>query len=557
MNKVLGIFGLLIFVCLFTTILNDSFVGQGNLYNITRWSALFGILSIGVSFVIITGGIDLSIGSVVGLVACLLPMLVIEHGFSPIAAIAIVMGCSALIGLLHGILITRLDLQPFVVTLCGLLFYRGFSRWLTDDQTLGFGQAYDDGLRLLATGKPASWATMLAIGGVLVFVGGLWKAIWRPRESSGNTFADHISRWGWPVMGVFVAIVGSARFWKGWDTGPGPVILPLGEYQIRGIEVSVAEGAAQLPSRVMVYAASLLFIPAFGLFLGSAIKQNAKRVAFPIIAVVVSLLLLVASIWALVPVFREATPDDTWRVGAVTVSGGALKTGVMLIEFLFVAFAIVAVGWLYQAGRTASVVSKAVSLPMMVFGVLALLGQTDLVATMVPMPMLLLIGLAVAASIFLNRTVYGRYLLALGSNEEAARYSGINTKRMVVLSYVLCSMAAGLGGILFALDINSVQPSGFGNFYELYAIAAAVLGGCSLRGGEGNILGVVIGAAVMRVLYNAINILGISTKLEFAIIGIVILAGVIVDVVVKRMIAKRALVAAESARLASAEPANG
>ena len=140
---------------------------------------------------------------------------------------------------------------------------------------------------------------------------------------------------------------------------------------------------------------------------------------------------------------------------------------------------------------------------------------------------------------FLNQTIYGRYLLALGRNVEAARYSGINTDRMVILAYVICSASAGLGAILFALDINSVQPSGHGNFYELYAIAAAVLGGCSLRGGEGSITGVVVGAAVMRVLYNAINILGIPTQLEFAIIGLVILTGAIVDVLVKRVVARR------------------
>jgi ribose transport system permease protein len=92
---------------------------------------------------------------------------------------------------------------------------------------------------------------------------------------------------------------------------------------------------------------------------------------------------------------------------------------------------------------------------------------------------------------------------------------------------------------LFSLDLNSVQPSGLGEFYELYAIAAAVLGGCSLRGGEGTILGVLIGTAVMRVLYNAINILGIPTHLEFAIIGAVILAGVVTDEVVKRLTARR------------------
>jgi ribose transport system permease protein len=100
-------------------------------------------------------------------------------------------------------------------------------------------------------------------------------------------------------------------------------------------------------------------------------------------------------------------------------------------------------------------------------------------------------------------------------------------------------VTAGIGGILFALDVNSVQPAVHGNFYELYAIAAAVLGGCSLRGGEGTILGVVIGAAVMRVLYNEINILGIPTQLEFAIIGAVILLGVIADEIVKRIASTR------------------
>ena len=151
----------------------------------------------------------------------------------------------------------------------------------------------------------------------------------------------------------------------------------------------------------------------------------------------------------------------------------------------------------------------------------------------------IMLAIAIAAAILLNRTVCGRYLLALGRNETAARYSGINTDRDIILAYVICSLLAGLGGILFALDFGSIQPSGLGEFYELYAIAAAVLGGCSLRGGEGSILGVVIGAAVMRVLYNAINILGSPPTLEFAIIGAVILAGVIADELVKRFVAHR------------------
>jgi ribose transport system permease protein len=157
-----------------------------------------------------------------------------------------------------------------------------------------------------------------------------------------------------------------------------------------------------------------------------------------------------------------------------------------------------------------------------------------------PATTLILIIVAIAAAIFLNKTIYGRYLLALGNNPEAARYSGINVGRMTLLAYVICATLAGIGGMLFVLDINSAQPSDFGNFYELYAIAAAVLGGCSLRGGEGSIIGVVIGTAVMQVLKNAINLVHPEYEnIEFAIIGGVILAGVIVDELARRFVAAR------------------
>ena len=108
-------------------------------------------------------------------------------------------------------------------------------------------------------------------------------------------------------------------------------------------------------------------------------------------------------------------------------------------------------------------------------------------------------------------------------------------------AYVISTSLAALGGILFALDSNSISPSSFGNFFELYAIAAAVLGGCSLRGGEGSIFGVLIGTAVMQVLYNLIVLMRISGTLEFAIIGIVILFGVIVDECVKRLTQRKGL----------------
>ena len=159
----------------------------------------------------------------------------------------------------------------------------------------------------------------------------------------------------------------------------------------------------------------------------------------------------------------------------------------------------------------------------------------------IPVPFFLLTAIGIVAAVFLSRTIWGRYLLALGRNEEAARFSGINTGRVTLMAYIICTVLAALGGMLFALDSTSVSPSSFGNSYELYAIAAAVLGGCSLRGGEGSILGVVIGTAVMQVLYNLITLVGIPQTLEYTIIGAVILVGVLGDELVRRAAARRQL----------------
>lgn len=318
MRKLLGILGLLAAVVIATSLASDRFLAPENLENVVRRVGLFGILGIGAAFVIVTGGIDLSIGSVVCLCGCLLPWLLVEQGLCMLEALAIVLGLSIAIGLFHGLLVTRLRLQPFVVTLCGLLLYRGIARGITGDRTVGFGAE----LRWLS------------------------------------------------------------------DVGAGRIELGSG------------------------------------------------------------------------------------------------------------------------------------------------LG--------IPTPCVFLVVIAAASWLFFARTVPGRWLLALGRNEEAARLSGVPTARMVVLSYVVCSTLAGLGGVLFVLDVNSAQPSDFGNFYELYAIAGAVLGGCALRGGEASIAGVLLGTTVMQVLRNANNLIDeIPNQIEFAVIGAVILGGAVTDVLVRRVAARR------------------
>jgi ribose transport system permease protein len=136
---------------------------------------------------------------------------------------------------------------------------------------------------------------------------------------------------------------------------------------------------------------------------------------------------------------------------------------------------------------------------------------------------------AIVMGIVLHRSVFGRYLFAVGKNEEAARYSGINSRKVIAAAYVISGLIAGISTIYFAMYTRSISPASHGNFYELYAIAAAVLGGCSLRGGEGSVLGIVLGAILLQVLQNLVNLLGIASSLNFAVMGGVILIGVIAD----------------------------
>jgi ribose transport system permease protein len=199
-------------------------------------------------------------------------------------------------------------------------------------------------------------------------------------------------------------------------------------------------------------------------------------------------------------------------------------------------------GWMraFTAEQTMGFGSTAGGLRWLATGRVRLFGGDDGEAGGIPVAALVLAMVAVAAAVFLNRTVAGRHLFALGRNEEAARFSGVATARLTILAYVICSLLSGLAGCLFVLDVNSADAANFGNFYELYAIAGAVLGGVALRGGEGTVLGVVLGASLMRVLANAIILVGDSNRLEFAIVGAVILLGAVADVVLRRLVGRRA-----------------
>ncbi len=705
MKKIMGILLLLVFICLATALLsNGRFLTPFNMQNIVRRSAFYGIIGIGVAFVIITGGIDLSVGSLIGLVGCMMPMLLAsEHvaqgdpmtvnrvnvtaralmlagkqesleagdllkfksdsGSSreltinqvnqseantivrvnqPVSAVregtrmtrhvlqhtsfSLVIICvlvfSVVIGLLHGLMITKINLQPFVVTLCGLLIYRGVARWIASDKTQGFGSDYDNSFRVLATGTPFSVVSVMIVFGIglacwltvrrfwskhsvarlsgiafslgillsLMLIGfgslryaedissekilGLARVTPVQVETKKMTVLDVnveekviLVRGEHPGISMTgLLLTGDASQVNGEDKGSGKrgidwttldfqsvsgasvetkqtvirfggsidhliqagklksavdfykvdlIKMDLASYDQRSKEFTLVPGLSGLLPQIGMYLAGFLMIPAFGIAIVLLLKIDASQIKLPVCLM----------------------------FGSIIVTGvvaSKIESDVS-VRFMFMVFGVIGL-LIFSVSRFIQVAlrvgDESVRLSLVATGSLVtvwLLGNTPIGQTLVPAATLWLLVIAVIASIFLNRTIYGRYLLALGRNVEAARYSGINTDRMIIVAYVICSVCAGIGGILFALDGNSIQPASHGNFYELYAIAAAVLGGCSLRGGEGSIAGVVIGAAVMFVLYNAINLLGIPSTLEFAIIGVVILVGAMTDEVSKKI----------------------
>ncbi len=295
---------LIIVVCLVLTVMNQQFLSGQNIQNLARRIGMSGIFAVGLGFVIITGGIDLSVGSLLALLGILQCFMLVDWQVPWWIALPAIVAGGAFIGLGHGLLITRLRLWPFVVTLCGLLIYRGTAQFIADNNSKGFG--------------------------------------------NGEGFA--------------------------------------------GVQ--------------------------------------------------------------------------------------SFLTGQLL--------------W-------------------------------------IPVPFWILMMVATMGGILLHATVYGRHLYAIGHNEEAARHSGIRTHFVITMAYVICGVLAALSSILFAFDSGGITPSNHGSFYELYGIAAAVVAGCSLRGGQGSMIGIVLGVVLIQLIPNFVNLLGWDTSLTFAVMGVVILAGAATD----------------------------
>lgn len=153
----------------------------------------------------------------------------------------------------------------------------------------------------------------------------------------------------------------------------------------------------------------------------------------------------------------------------------------------------------------------------------------------IPTPVIVLAVVALITQVILRGTVHGKYVYALGSNEEATRLSGINVDRVKVLAYAICSLLTGVAGVVFAAYARQGNPAS-GVSYELNAIAAAVIGGCSLTGGEGSILGTVLGATILSVILNGLNLVVSknASLWEGVIVGTVVVAAVGLNTIRRR-----------------------
>lgn len=162
----------------------------------------------------------------------------------------------------------------------------------------------------------------------------------------------------------------------------------------------------------------------------------------------------------------------------------------------------------------------------------------ELIATMpvlgIPAGVLVFFACALLAAFVLTKTLLGRYAFAIGSNEEAARLSGIDTDAWKIAVYSLGAAFAGVAGIVMASRLQSAQPA-LGAGYELDAIAAAVIGGTSLSGGEGSILGTVIGAFIITVLTNGLRILSVPQEWQMVVTGLIVIGAVYLDIVRRKV----------------------
>lgn len=224
-------------------------------------------------------------------------------------------------------------------------------------------------------------------------------------------------------------------------------------------------------------------------------------------------------------------------LGGIIVTGGiGLFSGVMITKFRIPPF-IVTLAMMLVASGIAYIIAQGQSIYQVPDSFVWLGRGADLFG--IPNAVVLMLMLYVAAHFLMSRMKMGRHLYAVGGNPEAARLSGAPVKRVLLFAYVASGVLAGLGGVVMASQLRSGSPT-YGQMYELYTIAAVVVGGTSLAGGEGKMFGTLIGAFIIAVIQNGMNLKGVEPYTQRVVLGLVILIAVLLDRLRQRVVRGRA-----------------
>jgi ribose transport system permease protein len=213
-------------------------------------------------------------------------------------------------------------------------------------------------------------------------------------------------------------------------------------------------------------------------------------------------------------------------LGAMAVCGliGA-GTGVVVTRFGIPPF-IVTLAIMLVASGLAFLLAQGQSIYQVPDSFVTLGRGTDVFG--LPNAVLLMLALYVTAHLFMKHTSMGRYLYAVGGNREAALVSGLSVSLVLIFAYAVSGLLAGLGGVIMASQLKSGSPT-YGQMYELYVIAAVVVGGASLSGGRGRMFGTLIGALIIAVIQNGMNLTNIESYTQKVVLGLVILGAVMLD----------------------------
>lgn len=449
-TRLLGMIGALAIIWVGFHFLTDgTFLTARNLWNLSVQASVVAIVATGMVLVIVTRNIDLSVGSVLGVLGMIMAviqaewlpgLLGFEHPMTWLITLVLGIVAGALIGAFQGMWIAYAKVPAFIVTLGGLLIFRGAAWWTTSGRTVA---PLDTNFQVLG-------------GGIAGSIGALWSWVF-------GAIA---------IIGIVIMAVRARQARKRYDFPTKPI---WADVSLTGIAI----------------VGVLAFVTVMNSYYQPE-RTVAAAMLDPIIAE------------------RDLAGGD---LTAISAESRALVAT-------------------FPAAVQEALADPDVNRRVLVRD-LAAWEDLPQIPRGIAVPVLIMLGVAVAMSFMANTTKFGRYIFAIGGNPEAAELAGVNTKRVIFLIFVMMGVLCAIAGAVQSARLNA-GANATGALLELSAIAAAVIGGTSLAGGVGTIAGALLGALVMQSLQSGMLLLNIDTPLQNIVIGLVLVFAVWVDTIYQK-----------------------